>query len=243
MSKKVSFLFVVSLLVIGGIGLSTAVAERGAAQKAKAGPTSLGPEGEWSLNATYIEACSCHLFCPCYFNPHPEHPYCEFNMAVKINDGHYGTTSLKGVKYWLTGDLGDNFGDGKTPWLIVTFHPDSTPAQREALGKILSKVYPVAWDKLQSDESDFTWEITGTQARAKLANGKGEMVLDRFKGNDGGKVVLHNVNYFGAESNDGFIMYKSKVHRYDGFGHKFEYSGRNAFVITIHSKGKVEAGD
>jgi hypothetical protein len=161
-------------------------------------------------------------------------------MAVKINDGHYGATSLKGVKYWLTGDLGDNFADGKTPWLIITHHPSTTKEQRDALGKILGKVYPVVWDKVQTDESDFTWDVTGTEARAKLANGKGEMALDQFKGSDGGKVTLHNVNYFGATSNDGFIMYKSKLHRYDGFGHKFEYSGRNAFVITIRSKGTVE---
>jgi hypothetical protein len=239
MNKRGIVLTIAIALLAGGIGLTTAVAqyESGKAEKAKTGAD------DWALNATYIEACSCHLFCPCYFNPHPEHPYCEFNMAVKINDGHYGKTSLKGVKYWLTGDLGDNFGDGKTPWLIVTFHPSSTPEQRNALVKILGKVYPVEWDKVQTDESDFTWEITDTQALAKLANGKGEMVLDQFNGSNGGKVTLHNVNYFGATSNDGFIMYKSKVHRYDGFGHKFEYSGRNAFVITIHSKGKVEAGD
>src|SRR2546430_5251119 len=32
------------------------------------------------MTADYVEACSCHLFCPCYFNKHAEHPYCEFNM-------------------------------------------------------------------------------------------------------------------------------------------------------------------
>lgn len=35
------------------------------------------------MKADYVEACSCHLFCPCYFNKHAEHPHCEFNMAVK----------------------------------------------------------------------------------------------------------------------------------------------------------------
>lgn len=193
----------------------------------------------WSFDASYIEACSCHLFCPCYFNPHPEHPYCEFNMAVKVNDGKFGDTSLKGVRYWLTGDLGDDFGDGRTPWLIVTFDPATTPAQREGLVKVLGKIYPVSWDQVQTDESAFTWEITDTEARAKLANGKGEMILEQWKGNDGGKSVLQNVRYFGADSNDGFVMYKSKVHRWDGFGHKFDYSGRNAFTIRLRSSGTL----
>ena len=77
MSKR-GFLLIVALLAAGGLGLTSAVAEYGGgkAEQAKAGA------GDWALDATYIEACSCHLFCPCYFNPSPEHPYCEFNMAV-----------------------------------------------------------------------------------------------------------------------------------------------------------------
>ena len=38
----------------------------------------------WQMKADYVEACSCHLFCPCYFNKHAEHPHCEFNMAVRF---------------------------------------------------------------------------------------------------------------------------------------------------------------
>ncbi len=43
----------------------------------------------WSVKADYIEACSCHLFCPCYFNAKPEGGHhCEFNNAIKITQGH-----------------------------------------------------------------------------------------------------------------------------------------------------------
>src|SRR5258708_34821305 len=35
----------------------------------------------WRMKADYVEACSCHLFCPCYFNKHAEPPVCAFNMA------------------------------------------------------------------------------------------------------------------------------------------------------------------
>jgi hypothetical protein len=194
----------------------------------------------WTFDASYIEACSCHLFCPCYFNTMPEHPYCEFNMAVVVNDGKVGDVSLKGARYWLTGDLGDDFGDGKTPWLVATFDPKVTQPQRDALVKVLGKIYPVEWDKVSMDESEFTWEITEKEARAKLANGKGEMVLEQWSGNDGGKSVLSNVTYFGAQSNEGFVMYKSKVHRWNGFDKKFDYHGRNAFTIRIKSSGTFE---
>ena len=236
MRRSISFVILIGVLLAAVVALNSL----GARPAANASPSAEPAGTSWSFDASYIEACSCHLFCPCYFNPHPEHPYCEFNMAVVVNDGMVGDVSLKGARYWLTGDLGDNFGDGKTPWLVITFDPKVTPAQREALKKVLGKIYPVEWDKVQFDESAFTWEITESEARAKLANGKGEMVLEQWKGNDGGKSVLHNVRYFGADRNDGFVMYKSKVHRWDGFGQKFEYSGRNAFTIRIRSSGTFE---
>jgi hypothetical protein len=230
MQKRIGKLALVAVAVSAALAYQTV----GAGSSKAAGT-------EWSLDATYIEACSCHLFCPCYFNPHPEHEYCEFNMAVVVNDGKVGDVSLKGARYWLTGDLGDNFGDGKTPWLIITFDPKLTQAQRDALTKVLGKIYPVEWDKVEFDESAFTWEITEKEARAKLANGKGEMILEQWAGNDGGKSTLHNVKYFGADTNDGFVMYKSKVHRWDGFGKKFDYSGRNAFTIRLRSSGTFPA--
>jgi hypothetical protein len=194
----------------------------------------------WSYDATYIEACSCDLFCPCYFNNHAQHPYCEFQMAIRLNDGNVGEVALKGARFWLTGDLGAEWGTvGKSPWLVVTFDPAVSQAQRDAILKILPKLYPVQFAKVDVDESKITWLIQGTEARAKLANGKGEMVLERHAGANGGPVVLTNVNYFAANSNRGFVMYKSKVHRWDGFGHQFSYSGRNAFTIRVEANGTL----
>src|SRR5262245_36452175 len=61
-------------------------------------------EPDWSFNATIIEACSCPMFCQCYFNTKPaahsahgshsaemEH-YCRFNRAFQVNKGSFGTT-------------------------------------------------------------------------------------------------------------------------------------------------------
>jgi len=92
------------------------------------------PAADWSINATAIEACSCPHFCMCYFNSHPaahhehgkpEH-YCKFNNVYKVNDGHYGPTSLAGAKFWLTGDLGGDFSQGQMDWALVTFDKATT---------------------------------------------------------------------------------------------------------------------
>jgi hypothetical protein len=193
------------------------------------------PSGQ--MTADYVEACSCHLFCPCYFNKHAEHPFCEFNMAVKVREGSSGKTNLAGAKYWLTGDLGDKWGtEKKGKWVVVSFDPTTTKVQRDALAPIILKTYGLEWGEMKVQEAPIEITQTGDIAEAKLAGGQmAHMKLQREPGADGKGVALKNVNYFGAHSNEGFQLYKSLDHRADVAGHKFSYSDRNAFLITINT--------
>jgi hypothetical protein len=206
----------------------------------------MGLDGDpaWRMKADYVEACSCHLFCPCYFNKHAEHPYCEFNMAVNVRDGHSGKTSLAGAKYWLTGDLGDEWGTAKKGrWVVVSFDPSTTKEQRDALAPMILKTYGLEWSELKVQEAPVEITKSGDIAEAKLGGGKlAYMKLKREPGADGKGVVLRNVAYFGAQKNDGFEMYKSIEHRADVQGHKFSYSGRNAFLISIETQEGATGG-
>src|SRR5260370_35443062 len=88
---------------------------------------------DWSLNATIIEACSCPMFCQCYFNAKPASQegheghgstaghFCLFNNAFKVNKGTYGNVKLDGAKFWVSGDLGGDFSMGQMDWAVVTF--------------------------------------------------------------------------------------------------------------------------
>jgi hypothetical protein len=75
---------------------------------------SWGQDKPWKVTLEYIEACSCSLFCPCYFNQHAqdhhsgEH-HCNFNNVPRVLSGNYGGVDLKGLKVWLNGDLGDDW--------------------------------------------------------------------------------------------------------------------------------------
>lgn len=202
-------------------------------------PMVSAPAG-WHMVADYVEACSCHLFCPCYFNKHAEHPYCEFNMAVVVREGHSGNVNLAGAKYWLTGDLGDMWGtDRKAKWVVVTFDPKTTKEQRDVLAPMILKTYGQEWSELKVQEAPIEITRSGDMVEAKLAGGSlAHMKLKREPGADGKGVVLHNVKYFGAKENRGFEMYKSIAHTANMQGHTFSYSERNAFLITIVSEGQ-----
>ena len=216
--------------------LILAIAVGLAVASAPAGPS-------WTMKADYVEACSCHLFCPCYFkdsqgHKHAEHPFCEFNMAVTVREGHSGNIGLANAKYWLTGDLGDKWGtEKKAKWVTVSFDPNTTQAQRDALAPIILKTYGLEWGELKVQEAPIEIRQSGDIVEAELADGQqAYMKLQREPGVDGKGVVLKNVKYFDALQNDGFQMYKSMEHRANVAGHEFSYSDRNAFLITIVSQ-------
>jgi hypothetical protein len=207
---------------------------------------------DFDMTASYIEACSCDMFCPCYFNTHStahhgekmtEH-FCRANLVLKVDKGYYKTTKLDGAKVWIATDLGSEWSTGKDSWAVVNFDPSVTAEQKAALGDIIAQLYPFQWQKFDADTQGFTWDVDEKAgiARAKMDNGKAEVVLEKFKGDDPSReIVMQNLKYWKAQSNDGFRMWKSKTESYDGKGHKFSYQGTNGFLITIHFSGQAQA--
>lgn len=234
-----------SLFVMACLVAATAAISFGRAQEKKAA------KPDFDMTATYIEACSCDMFCPCYFNPrstvhHGEHMaehYCRANLVLKVDKGYYKNTKLDGAKVWIATDLGSEWSSGKDSWAVVNFDPGITAEQKTALGDIISQLYPFKWEKFDTDTQGFLWDIdekSGT-AHAKMNNGKAEVVLEKYKGDDPGReIVMQNLKYWQAQKNDGFRMWKSKHEEFEGKDHKFSYDGTNGFLITIHFSGMAK---
>ena len=219
---------------------------------AAAGPASVphaekanGPE--WSMNATIIEACSCPMFCPCYFNTKPaghaghgghgemKH-FCKFNMGFKVNEGHHLKVKLDGVKFWITGDLGGDYSEGNMEWAKLTFDKSMTQEQRDALLKIVPNIYPVTWGSFETAEGEVTWKASKNEAHALLDGGKtAEVKLASTSGamSPGEPVVIDNLRYWGTTSNDGFVLMPNVVEAYRVSDKAFEYKGTNGFMITF----------
>jgi hypothetical protein len=229
----------VALAVVVAVGLAAGFAA-GAAQQSNEGK-------DWSFNATIIEACSCPMFCQCYFNDHPsqhhtEAPahFCKFNNAFKVNRGRHGGVRLDGVKFWVAGDLGADFSDGQMDWAILTFDPSVTKPQRDAITEILGHVYPVRWGSFTvARDAEMEWTAGKDQSVAKLDGGKtAEVVLHRFQGMTDDPIVIRNLKYFGIPRNDGFVMMPNDVEAYRVGDKAFEYRGTNGFMITIDITSK-----
>jgi len=228
--KKFSIAAGIALLLLAAV---VALAQMSGKEKAAGKNT-------WSFNAKIIEACSCRLMCPCYFNDSPDKHFCQFNNAFNVLAGHYGDTKLEGVKFWVSGDLSDNFGDGTGLWAAFTFDPSTGQTQIDAITKIISHIYPLKFDQTFIDKKPISWQIKGDNATAKIGDGTEGMVeLTAFKDAAGKNTVINNLTYFGAKSNKGFNLYKSE-HHYKANGHDYGFEDANGFVIEISSSGDIE---
>ena len=91
----------------------------------------------WRMKGKYIKSCNCDTGCPCDFWAKPTHTKCEGMLAMEIDEGHFGRTSLNGVKFAATyhwpGPLHE--GNGTIQAFI---DEKATPEQREALLTILT---------------------------------------------------------------------------------------------------------
>jgi len=243
MTKRVSrraFLQVAaSGAVVGGLTHRTS--------PALAQPQAKAASPDWSLNATIIEACSCTMFCPCYFSTVPsahghgsmaEH-FCRLNMGYRVNQGMFKGIGLNGIKFWVAGDLGADFSKG-AEWAEVTFEPSVTKGQRDAIAGILPHVYPVTWKSFTIGKDALVeWSATKDRAHARLDGGKAaEVTLHRNPGMTQQPVVINNLRYFGAPRNTGFILMPNDVNAYRVGAKPFEYRGTNGFMITFDITSK-----
>jgi hypothetical protein len=221
---------------------------------------------DWTFKGTIIEACSCPMFCQCYFNTEPaggaghahggghshgdaghaEHAaggehFCKFNNAYQVQSGSYGGVKLDGAKFWIAGDLGAEFSDGEMEWAVITFDPSVTPQQREGITTIMGAVYPVKWKSFTvAPDAKMDWSYNKDRAEARLDGGKtAEVVLNRgVYGNTDAPIVISNLKYWGVPRNDGFVLMKNEVQAYRAGDKAFEFKGTNGFMITFEMSSK-----
>jgi hypothetical protein len=225
--------------ILGSILAAAAIAALVAAA-----PSTGNRAGTYDVTGDVIEACSCTLFCPCYFNSEPGNAHmCQFNNAYKLRPGsHWGNVDLSNAKVWLSGDLGEALSTGTASYVMVTFDRKTTPAQRDAIGKVMGKIYPVKWAKMETREDDIDWrhDVANKADHAKMASGMAEVTLKRGQWESTKMpTVISGLKYFGASGNDGFILAKG-THYFHGDAMKYDLKDMNGFFVTVHSKGKIE---
>ncbi len=92
---------------------------------------------DWRIRGPEISNCNCDWGCPCQFNALPTRGDCRAMTAMHIEEGHFGQTSLNGVKWvgMFAWPKAIHEGSGEA---FVVVDSAASPEQREAILTILS---------------------------------------------------------------------------------------------------------
>ena len=205
----------------------------------------------YSVTADTIEACSCPLFCTCYFGPSAMEHMCQADNVYKFRPGsHYGNVDLSNQVFWVDLDLGGEWhkkpGPGMpTEWAVLTYDKKSSKEQRDAIAKIVNTVFPVKWKHFATREDTIEWNNDPMHPHAKMASGLAEISLDKsatLRPDKSTPVVVKNLQYWFSTSNGGFVLAPSS-HKFDGAdgNPKWSYEKRNGFTIAWTAKGDIPA--
>lgn len=90
---------------------------------------------DWRIKGEGVTSCNCAWGCPCQFNALPTQGFCEAVATWQIREGHFGDTSLDGVRYaWLLHWPGAiHEGDGHRQVIIDESASDEQRGALEAL--------------------------------------------------------------------------------------------------------------
>ncbi|MBI1386316.1 MAG: DUF1326 domain-containing protein [Rhizobiales bacterium] len=76
----------------------------------------------WSIKGELALNCSCDVFCPCVVSlgqAKPSEGFCHAWLAVRIDEGKWGRTSLSGLNVALLLDIPGKMGDGN--WTVAAY--------------------------------------------------------------------------------------------------------------------------
>lgn len=153
---------------------------------------------KWTIKAREFTNCNCAYGCPCQFNALPTHGHCQAVVGMQIDQGYHGDTKLDGLRFAGIFAWPGPIHEGKGQAAVI-IEEGATPAQREALLRILSgqdtepgatifQVFSTTLEKLHDPifaPIDFEVDIDARKARLVvpgIIEGHGEPILNPVTG-------------------------------------------------------------
>ncbi len=198
----------------------------------------------WSIKGELILNCNCTVFCPCVVSlgKHPPtEGYCQAWLGVRIDDGAYGDTSLKGLAIGMLMDIPGNMGRGN--WKAAAFIDDKASDDAfEGLKAIFSGkargttglFAMLVGEFLGAERAPVTFETEGKTRRlmvGKKIQGEVVPVEGAVPGKD---IVVTNTGYWMGPDITVAMATKGRVRSH---GRVWDFEGRSAEICQIDWHG------
>ena len=195
---------------------------------------------KWTIEADFLQACSCNYGCPCEFEAPPTLGFCEGNGAWKITKGNYGKTSLNGLGLAFSAHWPKAIHQGNGT-VALFFDEKANKEQREALLQIASgqaggvpfEIIATTFTKvLEPQYLPFNFKFNGKNSSVNIG-GKLIIELEPIKNPMTGQEESLTI-----EHGTGFIFKKAecvaaKVCQSNVPGVQYSWPGKSGFVSKI----------
>lgn len=194
----------------------------------------------WTLKGEMTLSCSCTVFCPCVLSL-GEHPptedRCQTWAGIRIDEGHFDTIDLAGIKVGLMMDLPGIMARGN--WTAALFVDDKAPIQavkgltRIFTGRVGGTTHLLSilvGQFLGVHQVPITYDTQGDTRIISLEKyGGGTVTPVRGKERDQNVVIRNSEYWIGPD----VIVAKSEKSRFRGFGRNWNLAGRSCEIVKL----------
>jgi len=187
---------------------------------------------DWSLEASWTDACCCKVSCPCFFGSEPTEGYCQGASLVEIRSGHHGDVSLDGITAIVTYQVGQ--------WSKIVVNDAASREQVAAVAALLPKALPFLAKGAPPSVSAAAVVVERDGDRIAYSAPQTSVALTMVRGANGKPIMIHNVPAKGAPfpESDEHTQYKSEHLRHESEDGQFEWSGRNGLAAKLDLSGE-----
>ncbi len=195
---------------------------------------------EWHLKGDWFDVCKCNIPCPCYFAQPPTYGDCEGVNAWHIQKGNYGDVSLDRLNVVALLAFEGNVWAGAKVAIGIFIDERANDSQREALRTIFGGQaggWPSIFANVIGEVRGIEYVPISFEVAEDLAYWRAEIpgkvtasgeALTGPTTLPGQRVQVHNPP--GSEVGPGAIATQgiAKADRVEGFGFKWDWSGRSS---------------
>ena len=152
----------------------------------------------WNITGRILEACSCHMLCPCVLGPaHPDQGWCSAAVLFNIQQGNSDGVNVEGRKVVFVFDMpGDFVGGNGTGRIYID--QAATADQRRELEAIFQGKKGGPWEAVDSLITEWlptqytTIEVQSGDNPSFTVGNVGQVKLQPIKTQDGRPTRVEN---------------------------------------------------
>lgn len=182
---------------------------------------------EWSVKASYVDACCCAPSCPCLFGSPPTLGFCEGVSLVRLEDASLGDVELDGIDVMAV-------YRGKT-WIKFYVDDDATTEQAEAAAKLLPTFEKFFAIENVVEVKTVAIEIEESEGAIKISAPNTTSHIELMRGPSGDPIKIANLpapGFPGPPFLD-HTQYKTILLKHESEEQNFEHTGTNGFTANI----------